>query len=70
MAHRGIDYVLEERLDYVIGWEMNIDFLRYYSSRPVDDALEPLGRIPGFRSWNYDWFLYRVRRDPGKARTP
>jgi hypothetical protein len=63
-AKRNIEYILHERVEYVIGWKVNIDFIRYYSSTPADDFLEPMGRVRGFQSWGNDWLLYRVRASP------
>ena len=62
-AHRNIDYIVDEKIEYVLGWKINIDFIRFYSTAPADDYLEPLGRIHGFRSLGNDWLLYRVRRE-------
>ncbi len=63
-AKRNIDYIVYERVEYVIGWKVNIDFIRFYSSTAADDFLEPMGRVRGFQSWGNDWLLYRVRASP------
>lgn len=64
VERRNIDYIVRTRIEYVIGWKLNIDFIRFYSRRPVDAFLEPMGPVPGFQSWGKDWLLYRVRRAP------
>lgn len=64
VERRNIDYIVRTRIEYVLGWKLNIDFIRFYSRRRVDDFLEPMGRVPGFQSWGNDWLLYRVRRAP------
>ncbi len=67
VAKRNIDYIVQERLEYVIGWGVNINFIRFYSTLPADDFLEPLGTVRGFRSWGKDWLLYRVRPSPKRS---
>jgi hypothetical protein len=63
VARRNIDYILDERIDYVLGWPNNIGFIHLFSDRPVDPFLVPLGPVPGIKSWGNEWLLYRVRRD-------
>lgn len=66
VARRNIDYILDEKIEYVLGWPNNIGFIRLFSSRPADPFLVPLGPVPGIRSWGNEWLLYRVRREgPG-----
>jgi hypothetical protein len=69
VAKRNIDYIVQERVEFVVGWEVNIDFIRYYSTIPADDFLEPLGTVRGFRSWGKNWLLYRVRPSPKGSQT-
>jgi hypothetical protein len=61
---RNIDYIVGERIEYILGWKVNIDFIRFYSTRSADESLEPMGPIRGFQSWGNDWLLYRVRPAP------
>jgi hypothetical protein len=60
-ARRNINYILDQRIAYVVGWRVNIEFIRRFSDRPIDDVLEPLGKIEGFESLGDAWYLYRVR---------
>lgn len=54
------EYIRERGLDYVLGWEININFIRVHSSQLEDGDLVHEGTIPGFRSWNNPWEIYRV----------
>ncbi len=63
VAHRSIDYILGEKIEYVLDWPKDIEFIRRFSSRPADPFLVPLGPVPGIRAWGNEWLLYRVRRE-------
>jgi hypothetical protein len=63
LKKKNLDYVLETGIEYVVGWTVNMRFMKVCSDRPLEPVLEPLGVIEGFRSWGSDWHLYRVRRD-------
>ena len=63
VAHRSIDYILGEKIEYVLDWPKDIEFIRRSSSRPADPFLAPLGPVPGIRAWGNEWLLYRVRRE-------
>jgi len=57
---RNIEYIREAGIEYVLGWEVNIAFIRKESRSFRSDDLIPLGRIEDFASWRHSWLLYRV----------
>lgn len=63
LRRKNLDYILDSGIEYVVGWPVNIRFIKVCSDRPIEPHLESLGVIPGFRSWENEWHLHRVRRD-------
>jgi hypothetical protein len=70
LRRRNIDYILDSGVEYVVGWTVNIRFIKVLSDRPIEPHLESLGVIPGFRSWGSEWHLYRVRRSAAPRGVP
>jgi hypothetical protein len=57
---RNIEYIRQMKIEYIIGWQENIDFIRRESASFKPDDLEYIRSIVGFKSWWDDWYLYRV----------
>jgi len=60
--HRNVDYIRSAGIQYVIGWDVNIDFIRAHSQAFRDDDLPLLGIVPGVVTVSQPWYLYWVRR--------
>ncbi|MEE9554689.1 MAG: hypothetical protein V3W18_10370 [candidate division Zixibacteria bacterium] len=57
---RNIEYIRENRIEYVLGWDFNIKFIEKESANYKPDDLTLEEKIEGFTSWKYRWYLYRV----------
>jgi hypothetical protein len=62
VAKRNIEYIRSEKIEYVIGWKDNIDFIRRESINFKPDDLILIGPIKGFTSWWTEWYLYKVNK--------
>jgi hypothetical protein len=65
-AGRNMEYIRETGIEYVIGWEVNINFIKWETADFRPDDLIPLGKVEGFQSWWFDWWLYKVNYREGK----
>jgi len=70
VERRHLDELRRRGVEYVLGWDVNLRFLLDHSRGATADALEPLGTVPGFRSWGEPWRLARLRGPTGGAATP
>jgi len=59
-ANRNMEYIREAGIEYVIGWDINIDFIKWESANFKPDDLIFIGKIDGFQSWWSDWLVYKV----------
>jgi hypothetical protein len=58
--NRLIEYIKENKMDYVLSWNINHDFIKSKSSDFKESDLTRLRRIEGIKSWGYEWDLYKV----------
>jgi hypothetical protein len=57
---RLMDYVREMKIDYIIGWDANIDFLIRESAGFKKEDLTKEFTITGFKTWEREWSVYKV----------
>lgn len=57
---RNIEYIKENRIEYIIGQEINIKYIEHESENFQPNDLIPMGKIEGFTSWGNPWYLYHV----------
>lgn len=57
----NIRYVREEGIQYVFGWKINFAFLVLMSKDYKPGDITDIKKISGFRSWNTDWYVGKVR---------
>ena len=60
---RNIEYIKENRIEYIIGWKINMQFIENESENFQPNDLIPMGKIEGFTSWGHLWYLYRVNNN-------
>jgi hypothetical protein len=54
---QATEYIKSQRIDYVIGWVVNFDFLSKYSTNYQQSDFALVGTIPGYKSWDKEWFV-------------
>jgi hypothetical protein len=62
LEKRNMEYIKENKVDYVVGWDLNIDFIKQNSKNFKESDLLFVKKIEGFQSWGRDWYLYKVNR--------
>jgi hypothetical protein len=61
VRRENLQYVREEGVRYLFGWKVNFAFLARMSKDFKPGDIEDVRPILGFRSWNTDWYVGRVR---------
>lgn len=67
-ARRNIEYIRANRIDHVLGFPQNIEFLKLNSANYKDGDLVVKGSIPDFTSWGQRWLICDVT--PAAAAAP
>lgn len=57
----NMGYIHRTGVEYVIGWEINIDFIKWETADFHTDDLRFVQKIEPFRSWYFDWYVYKVK---------
>jgi hypothetical protein len=57
---RATEYIKSQKIDYVLGWVINFDFLSNYSTNYQKSDFALVGIIPGYKSWDKEWFVTLV----------
>lgn len=57
---RNIEYIRENRIEYILGWKINIKFIDKESADYKPDDLIFVEKIDEFTSWKFTWYLYQV----------
>ncbi len=55
-----IDYVKNRKIEYFIDWNINYEFLLRNSKDFKVNDIELIKKINGLKSWDYDWYIYKV----------
>ena len=61
----NLSYIRRVGVQYIFGWELNINFIKTNSRGFSPDDIKMLGRVEGFTSWNKPWFVYQVMPSTG-----
>jgi len=61
VRRENLRYVREEGIRYLFGWKVNFAFLARMSQDFKPGDIEDIRPILGFRSWNADWYVAKVR---------
>lgn len=61
VERRNMEYIRSVRIEYVVGWPVNIQFIVAHSANFRKGDLVLVGRLEEFRSWESDWYLLKVR---------
>ena len=56
----NIEYIRQCGIKYVIDWKAEWDFIKVESRNLKPDDLILVKKIEGFKTWGYEWYLYRV----------
>ena len=57
---RLMDYVRKMKIEYIIGWDANIDFLIRESAEFKTEDLTKEFTITGLKTWEREWSVYKV----------
>ncbi|MCX6158902.1 MAG: glycosyltransferase family 39 protein [Ignavibacteriae bacterium] len=55
-----IEYIRSQKIEYFIDWKINYEFIVRNSKNFKDGDLVLVKKIDGLKSWDYEWFLYKV----------
>jgi hypothetical protein len=56
-----MDYIKKKNIEYIIGWEDNINFIKNKSLNFKDDELIFVKKLENYQFWNQDWYIYKVK---------
>ena len=57
---RLMDRIKKERIEYLILWDLNLEYLVAVSNHFSVDDIQFIQKIEGANSLDYEWFLYKV----------
>jgi len=60
VERRAMDFIRQRKVQFVLGWEINIRFLIQQSETYDPEDMTVVKEIEGFRSWRRKWYLLRV----------
>ncbi|MCH8333095.1 hypothetical protein IIC65_04120 [Candidatus Sumerlaeota bacterium] len=60
LEKRNIEYIREQKIEYVLGWPINIEFIKKESANFKETDLEFMGVVQGIETMSNRWLLYRV----------
>jgi hypothetical protein len=55
-----IEYIKSKKIEYFIDWKINYEFVVRNSKNFKDGDIVLVKNIEGLKSWDYEWFLYKV----------
>jgi hypothetical protein len=55
-----IEYIRSQKIEYFIDWKINYEFIVRNSKNFKDGDIVLVNKIDGLKSWDYEWFLYKV----------
>ncbi len=67
---RMMEYLRERRVQYVVGWYSNFQYLEHQSGGLGRGDLGGLKKVGGFTSWGYDWYVAKVSYGTNEGRRP
>ena len=60
LAKTNIEYIKENKIEAIIGWQQNLNFIKNESKNFKDSDLTVLGSVPGIKTRNYEWYICKV----------
>jgi hypothetical protein len=57
---RVTEYIKGQRIQYVLGWVVNFDFLSRQSTNYRESDFALVGKIPRYTSWDQEWYITMV----------
>ena len=60
LRFRCLSFLRERRVQYVIGWYSNFQYLEHQSEGMTKSDLHDLRKIDGLTSWGYNWYFAKV----------
>ena len=57
---KNIEYIRSQGIQYVIGWDINLKFIRNNSKNFKENDLIKIGTVPHITSWGNEWNIYKV----------
>ncbi len=60
VERRNIDYIRATRIQHIVGWKVDLSFIKSHSTNYADDDLQLVKELDGFTSWNQPWYLFKV----------
>jgi hypothetical protein len=72
-AKRNMEYIREAGIEYVIGWGLNIDFIKWQTENFKPDDLIFVEKVESLQSLRTDWLVYKVNygeRENAPEKTP
>jgi hypothetical protein len=56
----NMDYIRSQKIQYILGWDINLKFIRDNSINYKDNDLVKIGAVPKITSWGNYWNIYKV----------
>ncbi len=53
-------FIHQKGVQYIVGWQVNVDYLKTVSADVPESAWVPLGKVPNFTSWQRTWYVYKL----------
>ena len=55
-----MDYIKSKKIEFIVGWENNIEFIKRESENFKDGDLIFIKKIEGIKNYGLDWYIYKV----------
>ncbi len=55
-----IEYIRSNKIEYFLDWNINYEFVKRNSKNFKEGDITLLRKIDNLKSWDYEWFLYKV----------
>ncbi|HEY3402397.1 MAG TPA: hypothetical protein VGK59_03360 [Ohtaekwangia sp.] len=60
IEERNMEYIRKRKIEYVVGWYNNIDFIKLRTQNFKESDLQLVKKIESFQSWQHHWYVYTV----------
>jgi hypothetical protein len=55
-----IEYIKSRKIEYIVDWGINYEFVKRNSKNYKDGDIVLVNKAGGLKSWDYEWFVYKV----------
>jgi hypothetical protein len=55
-----IEYIKSRKIEYIVDWDINYEFIKRNSKNFKDGDIVLINKAGGLKSWDYEWFVYKV----------